>query len=404
MNENDLAKENKNVSSNSKKEEQTFKVSTLKSRFDKVVKKEEWDILDLIDKLSNTKRTLETVEEYKNLEKKEQDSIKDVGALVGGTFENASRKEPGVVKRTLITLDLDNATVEDTSESFLYNAIKKIPYRTLVYSTHKHSLTNPRGRIVIPLSKEIESEEYEFLGRYFSGLIGIEYFDKTTYQVTRIMYLPSTSKDGVFEFYDNIKHYEEENAKGNKVEYPSILDPKELLSKIENWRDRGTWNYQKSELAEDNFDISNIKSTSDKDTKKLKEELKNKPYPINVFTSVYNIVESITKFIPNTYQLGTFKNRLTYSKGTTSNGVLLYEENTFLFSNHSTDPANTGHLINSFDLVRIHLFKEEDEKFLQEHGGHYGGENKTKLPSYKLMRKLVDNDINCQALKERLDK
>ena len=61
----------------------------------------------------------------------------------------------------------------------------------------------------------------------------------------------------------------------------------------------------------------------------------------------------------------------------------------FLYSYHSTDPASDK-LVNSFDLVRIHLF------------GHHDGdkeyETPTKYPSFKQMvdRYSVDPEVLAQ--------
>jgi len=47
--------------------------------------------------------------------------------------------------------------------------------------------------------------------------------------------------------------------------------------------------------------------------------------------------------------------RYTYTEGQGSSGALVYQDK-FLYSHHSTDPANNGHIHNAFDLVRIHKF------------------------------------------------
>jgi hypothetical protein len=49
-----------------------------------------------------------------------------------------------------------------------------------------------------------------------------------------------------------------------------------------------------------------------------------------------------------------------YIKGTSAAGVVVYDDK-FAYSHHASDPAY-GKLLNSFDLVRTHLFGDLDEK------------------------------------------
>ena len=75
-------------------------------------------------------------------------------------------------------------------------------FKMLIYTTHKHSTEKERFRIVIPLNRNVNNLEYEALGRMVASIIGIDNFDDTTYDYSRLMYFPSTSKDGEFRFID----------------------------------------------------------------------------------------------------------------------------------------------------------------------------------------------------------
>ena len=70
----------------------------------------------------------------------------------------------------------------------------------VMYTTHKHSKDFPRLRLVIPLSRAVSAEEYGAVARKIAEDIGIDFFDDTTYEPSRLMYWPSTSQDGEFVF------------------------------------------------------------------------------------------------------------------------------------------------------------------------------------------------------------
>lgn len=66
-----------------------------------------WD--EFLEKVKVTKRTTETVEEYKKLSKPKQDEIKNVGGFVSGKLKNGRRKTGFVEFRSMLTLDMDYA-------------------------------------------------------------------------------------------------------------------------------------------------------------------------------------------------------------------------------------------------------------------------------------------------------
>ncbi len=68
-----------------------------------------------------------------------------------------------------------------------------------LYSTHKREIS-PRLRLVIPLKRNVNADEYEAIGRKVADIVGMDYLDDTTYQPHRLMYWPSTSNDAEFFF------------------------------------------------------------------------------------------------------------------------------------------------------------------------------------------------------------
>lgn len=80
-----------------------------KSRFDTHWKNKTMTWPELLNRLRDTTRTYETVEEYKAMKKDDQGRIKDIGGFVGGHLENGRRVKGSVKNRSLVTLDVDYA-------------------------------------------------------------------------------------------------------------------------------------------------------------------------------------------------------------------------------------------------------------------------------------------------------
>jgi predicted P-loop ATPase len=307
---------------------------------------------ELLDKISTTVRTKETQVEYKKMSKAEQDEIKDVGGFVGGTLKEGRRKAENVIDRSLLTLDIDYAPVG------LWDTIEVLSdYACAVYSTHKSTLEAPRLRLLIPLNRNVTPDEYEAIARKVADDIGIDYFDDTTYQPSRLMYWASTSLDGDYVF----KYLDEK-----------WLDVDKILATYKDWRDTSFW-----------AESSRVKDIIRKQASKQGDP-EEKQGLIGAFCKTYRIPEAIEAFIPDVYVKCEIQDRYTYINGSTAAGLVLYDNGKFAYSNHATDPTS-GKLCNAFDLVRIHKFGEldEDEAF---------DTSTTNLPSYKAMLELVQND------------
>ena len=151
---------------------------------------------EFIDKyIKNTKYTNETYKEYINFPKDIQDNIKDVGGFVGGILKDGKRRKDTIINRSLISLDVDFGY-----EGMIEDLEKNIDFGMCIYTTHKHTKKSPRFRIIIPLKNSVDPIQYESISRKIAFDIGIDYFDDTTYSPSRLMYFPSTSKDGEYVF------------------------------------------------------------------------------------------------------------------------------------------------------------------------------------------------------------
>lgn len=79
--------------------------------------------------------------------------------------------------------------------------------------------------------------------------------------------------------------------------------------------------------------------------------------------------------------------RYDYVPADSSAGVVLYDGK-FAYSHHATDPA-CGQMLNAFDLVRIHKFRDLDDKASADTAP-------SKLPSYKAMCDLAVQDAGVK--------
>jgi len=331
-------------------------ISTGKSRFEKSWKNKKMLWSNLVAKLATPVITPETYQEYKKMSKTDQDKIKDVGGYVGGALKNGHRKAGNVQCRQIITLDLDFAPID------FFDALEMLAdYACCVYSTHKHSLDTPRFRLLIPLDREVSADEYEAIARMIASETGIDYFDDTTYQPSRLMYWPSCSADGQY-YYKYLEN--------------PFMNADKILSKYGDWTDTSFWP-ESSRAA-----VSRKKLADKQGDPCLKSGL------IGAFCRTYSIPEAIDQFIPDAYLKCDIPGRYTYSGGSTAAGLVIYEDEKFAYSNHGTDPAS-GKLCNAFDLVRLHKFADLDEDVAGDTEG-------TKLPSYKGMLELIQGDDNTK--------
>ena len=342
-----------------------LQIATGNSRMEKRWNNVEMELDEFINRISHTIRTAETVEQYMKMTKAKQDAIKDVGGFVGGRLKGGRRKKDCVEYRTIITLDIDHAVPGVIEQiEMLYN------YRCFIYSTHKHTPENPRLRLVIILSRPVSPDEYVAIARKVAEDIGIEMFDDTTYEPSRLMYWPSTSADGEFIFRD---------IEGEP------LNPDDVLSRYKDWRDSSEWPVS-----------SRQQSIVQREMRKQADPL-SKDGVIGAFCRTYTIEEAIANFLSDVYQPSAMSGRYDYIPADSQAGVVIYEGK-FAYSHHATDPA-CGKLMNAFDMVRIHRFGEMDEKAAED-------TEASKLPSFTAMSEFAvsDENVKMTIAGERMEK
>lgn len=334
-------------------------LATAHSRIAKKWRNRHWLWSELLQRCSETKRTGETAAEYARMSKEEQSNVKDVGGFVGGYLSGGIRKNANVMYRTVATLDIDYGTVnvwDDFTMAFGFAA--------MIYSTHKHSSKTPRYRLVFPLSRQVSPAEYEPLCRKIAAEIGIDLFDDTTYELPRLFYWPSTSKDADFVF-----DYQDGPA----------CDVDAILSQYVDYKDVSAWPLSS---REGDVIAHEIKKQGDPTEK---------PGVIGAFCRAYSIEDAIDTFLSDKYDKTGHDGRYTYKLGSVAGGLVCYEGK-FAYSHHETDPASKQ-LCNAFDLCRVHLFGAQDE------GSR--ALDVTRKPSYAAMQEFAAKDKAVKLLMAR---
>lgn len=320
---------------------------------------------DFVAMLGNTIRTNETIDEYMAMPKAEQDAIKDVGGFVGGVLKGGRRDKASVANRSVMTLDADFG-----DKGFL-EAVSRVlgSYNYTIYSTHKHSESRPRYRLVVVTDRPMLSEEYQAAMRKVAELVGIDYFDDTTYDVNRLMYWPSSSSDAPFYFKHNDQPF---------------IEVADLLARYEgDWRDASNW------------------PTSSRETRDLAKRLKKLGDPrekknlVGAVCRVFDIHSAIEQELSDIYKRET-DDRYTFLDGSSTKGLVVYDD-VHAYSNHDTDPAGKQ-TCNAFDLLRIHKFGHLDDDAKVGTPIH-------RLPSYTAMREWgqENSDIKSQLVALRVD-
>lgn len=275
----------------------------------------------LCEKMSVPTVTPETLQMFMRASKADQQKIKDVGGFVGGYLDGGKRTKPAVRHRQLVTLDIDFS-----HSGFWFDFTNFYPCAALLHSTHKSCPERPRHRLIIPLDRPVNQDEYQAIARKIAGNLNIDLFDRSTFDINRLMYWPSVSCDSVYEY---------------KCQEGEILSADDVLAEYVDWRDMSAW---PSVINEE--DIA-------REVGKTQEDPTAKTGLIGAFCRAYTISEAIATFLPDAYEQ-TGENRYTYIKGSTASGMITYADK-WAYSHHGTDPASNK-LCNAFDLVRIHKF------------------------------------------------
>lgn len=316
---------------------------------------------EFLERLRKVRRTRETMAEYDRMSNIARSKIKDGPAFVGGLVRGGRRKKQNVDTRSLITLDVDHA-----DDGFLFGVELVLGGNAyVIYSTHSHRVDKPKYRLIVLPDRNMSPDEYAAVSRKLTEQIGMDYFDKTTYDVHRLMYLPSCSKDAepVFEVFDG-----------------EALSVDELLNDYDDWRDPLQWPRHANDVV-------------NREASLRMEDPTTKQGVVGAFCRCYPISAAIETFLSDVYEpVDESNTRYTHIGSTSIGGLVVYDDDTFAYSHHENDPVS-GREVNAFDLVRIHKFGQLDDRASEK-------TNITKLPSYTAMLAFASN--NGAVKRERL--
>lgn len=312
---------------------------------------------DLCERLKTPIRTSETSEEYPKLPKPQRDVIKDKGGFVAGHLRDSRRKVDHVDCRSMVVYDLDFATPE-----FVKDIKQEVSLKGCVYSTHSHMPDKPRVRVILPAARDMTPDEHNAVARFAAADLGIlEMVDPCSFEPHQLMYWPSCPSDGQYVF---------EELDGD------LIDPDKILTQHPNWTDCSL------------LPTTPKESTAKKPAGTKQKDPLVKAGAVGYFCRQFTIEDVIDKFLSDVYEpAANSPGRYTYIPGESAAGLVLYENGTFAYSHHATDPA-FGKLLNAFDLVRVHKFPDADDK-----------------QSYKEMTDFVMSlpEIKMLAAKEKIE-
>ena len=322
---------------------------------------------ELVERLQVPTRGTETLTAYLKLTKAQQDNLKDVGGFVGGIIHNGGRRKAGSIDgRDVLTLDLDHIPAGGTDD--VLRRVDSLSCGYCIYSTRKHSPAAPRIRILLPLDRTVTADEYEPIARKAAELIGIELCDPSTFEASRLMYWPSCCADSQYVYTYGDKPFL--SADGMLGLYTQAG---------QDWHDVNVWPQ-----------VPGVTDSHRRLAAKQGDPTA-KPGVVGAFCRTYNILSAMDKFLPGVYvPVDNTSDRYTYTAGSTTGGAIVYDNGTFLFSHHATDPCG-GRLVNAFDLVRLHVFGDKDD-------AAEAGTPTNRLPSYTEMCKLAVADTDVAAL------
>lgn len=311
-------------------------------------------------------RTHETLAEYLAMDKARRGEIKDIGGFVGGTLkEDGNRKNENLLNRTLLTIDVDNAT-----------ALPEKPnprYAMIVHSTHSHTEEAPRYRVIVPLSRPVLPLEYRAIAHKMAEGMGLEQVDITSCEPVRLMYWASAPKDAPV-----LYHAQD----GEELPVDTIL------GYYKDWKNPDEWPTKERKSG-----TAYVLDVKKRDTLANKQgNPVEKQNIVGAWCRTYNVYNVLNDMLAGMY-VPAGMNRYTYAGGSSFAGVAVYDNGDFFYSYHQSDPLG-GRLLNSWDLYRLAVFGHLDKDAATT-------TRNDRLPSYTAMTEyaLKDPDVKTDYLR-----
>ena len=340
---------------------------------------ESWD--QFAERFREPVRTKETFVQYSQLDvDAKTDKKRASGYFMAACCKDGHRNRDNIQPRNLLTIDIDeNAKPILESLQNGTNWISSVNY--LFHTTRSHSPANPKIRIIIPTTTTFDKEQHASISRIVSSYIDptMTSIDGVSHRAAQMMFYPSVSCDSEYLFHKN--------------ETDVILDPEYVL---QTFRDSGR---DPTDFAQ--LPVNPIRENQARDTSGRAQDPLEKKGIIGEFCRTYSITEAMAELLSDHYipsdQYTDSEPRYTPVNSAGSNGVVVYNDDTMVYSNHSTDPI-AGMNVNAFDLVRICKYGRLDDKVKE-------GDSPSSYPSYKEMRDFakLDGKVQDTQRSEMLD-
>lgn len=137
-------------------------------------------------------------------------------------FSPVYRDSENLVARYCVTLDYDVITPADVKT--IQTAFSD--YNYTIYTTWSHSDEKPRIRVVLPLSRPVDAEQFCAISRRVASWAGIELASRESHVPAQCMFLPSRKPGALF------------RGRTHDGAYLSVDD---ILNSYSDWEDHAEW-------------------------------------------------------------------------------------------------------------------------------------------------------------------
>lgn len=269
---------------------------------------------------------------------------KECGGYVFGRFRGHQRRGSELIDRCAIQLDFD------TDANDVPANLEALGYQSLWHTTYSHAPDQFKCRVIIPLSRPAKPSEYEICAEALSQQLGIAAVDRTSWRPTQFMWKPSAQQRDWFQ--------------SGVIDGP-LADPLDVMMSLDETLSEATRgpNRRQVRRKRDPLELPGVAGAFNR------AYAGDLPGLIEAYDLPYVLVSEEAQ-------------RYCYAESTSSGGFgPIHDSPDLYFSNHASDPAGLQ-ACSAFDLVRIHLFGEEDSAAKD-------GTPVNRLPSTALMNNYV---------------
>lgn len=283
-----------------------------------------------VRELEQARRMPVSMAEYGAMDNAGRSRHKDGPGFVGGAFRDGSRTPSASTGRDLLTFDLERKKGNGSlPQDIVEIVLREFQFEHLIYPTPSHTDASPRYRVVAPLSRTVSAYEYDGITRFLAAKIGFHNVDPVSYRVNQFMYFPVVPSDAEYTTFRNEAPW---------------LDVDAFIASCPGWDIPQSW--------------PGKSDTADYFAKSAKHAYES-PGIIGAFNeAVGSIRDAIDRYLSDVYE--PHGGNYSFIGGSTVGGLKVYDDKELAYSFHQSDPANTGHCINAFDLIRVHVIGNMD--------------------------------------------